>query len=59
MVAMEVGYENMVDFASFYLVTAHLNLGGFATIYQNRLVLNAYYLGCWMPVVGRKGRIIA
>jgi hypothetical protein len=33
MVAMEVGDENMVDFASFYLVTAHLYLGSLPTIY--------------------------
>ena len=46
------GYENIVDFASFYLVTAHLYLGSLPTIYQNGLVLNAYHLGCWMPIVG-------
>jgi hypothetical protein len=59
MIAMEVGNENMVDFAPFYLVTAHLYLGSLPTIYQNGLILNAYHLSCWMPIVGWKGRIIA
>ena len=38
---------------------AHLYLGGFPAINQNRLILNAYNLGCWMPIIGRKCRIIA
>jgi len=40
MVAMQMAYENMIDFADLYLKPSELMLRAFSTINQEKLILN-------------------
>jgi hypothetical protein len=52
-ISVQVRNEDMIDTTSPDLVFVHLRLGAFATVYQEKMIVERDHLGRRMPVKGR------